>query len=148
MEKVTIKKVIKNDGLTIQLLIASVIFLIMGVIFIFYPDLLEDLGLMIMALLWGACFIGLIIRLIMLISFKHSNIVYKAKITGIFTYRSNKRIRYEYQVNNVNYKKTNMLLSSKLVRQLKTGDEVDIYISTKNPKKALLRDFYFEDINL
>lgn len=148
MEKLSLKKALKNDGLTIQLLIVTIIFCIMSVVFFFLPDELDSIGTIIVLLLWIAGTIGFIARILFLKTFKHENKVYKAVIVSTFVYRGNRTVKFEYTVNDVVYKKANRLFNNKYARQLMKGDEIEIYISLTNPKKAFIRDFYFEDINL
>jgi hypothetical protein len=144
MEKVSFKKVLKNDSFTVSLLLITVIFAIMLVIFVFMPSETGDLA---MYLILGFDGIGMIIlgvRLVMLLTFKADRKVYKAKVIKTFTYRSSRHIKFVYTIAGVEYTKKNVLFTSKFSRALGKDDEVEIYISESNPAKALIKEAYFE----
>jgi hypothetical protein len=144
MERVIFKKVLKNDSYTVSLMLTSVIFVIMLVIFLAMPDQVSSLGLYMILGFDVAAIILLGVRLFLLMTFKPDGKVYKATVVKAYTYRSSKHIKFTYRVDGVDYTKKNVLFSSKFSRALMKGDEIDIYISQSNPARALIRDAYFE----
>jgi hypothetical protein len=144
MEKVSFKKVIKNDNYTISLLLISVIFIIMFIVFLAIPDETSELGMNVIAGIGIISIILLLIRLLILLSFKAEDKVYKAKVIKIFTYRSSKHIKFVYTIDGIDYTKKNVLLSSKFSRKINKDDEIEIYVSQFNQAKALIIEAYFE----
>jgi hypothetical protein len=144
MEKVSFKKVIKNDSYTISLLLVSVLFAIMLVIYLVMPDEVSSLGLYVIIGIDAVSIIMLFIRFIILLSFKSEDKVYKATVIKTFVYRSSRHIKFVYTIDGVDYTKKNVLLSSKFSREINKDDEIEIYVSQSNTAKALIIEAYFE----
>lgn len=144
MERVNISKAIKNDATILSFIISAAIFLVMGIVMYFLAESVGEYVPFIFFGLGSLSAIIVLLRILMLNSFVAENKVYKAKITKRITYRSTRYIRFEYIVDGVTYKKTNGLFANKNSRDYVEGIEVDILISANNPKKALIRDIYFD----
>lgn len=144
MEKVSFKKLIKNDSYTVSLFFTFIVMLILLVIFYFRPDSVNDYGLYGVVGLSVLLVIVLVFRLLRILSFKPQNKVHKAKVIKAFSYRSSKHIKFTYNVDGVDYICKNVLFSSKFSRALFKDDQVEIYISQTNPARALLKEAYFE----
>ncbi|MBI9009009.1 MAG: hypothetical protein JEZ05_03175 [Tenericutes bacterium] len=144
MEKVSFKKVIRNDGYVISALVSFVVFAIILVVSLVIQYDISELGTYLILGLSAGSFIVVVIRILLILSFKPDNRTYKAKITKIFTYRSTKHITFEYTVDSSEYKKRNALLSTKFSRNLCKDDEIEIYVSQTNPAKALIKEAYFD----
>jgi|LGOV01.1.fsa_nt_gb hypothetical protein len=144
MEKVSFKKVIRNDGYIVSAIVTFVIFCILLVVFLAMPENSSDLGIYLILGFNVLSLSVLLIRLLLIMNFKTDNKIYKAKVIKVFTYRSTKHITFTYMVDGAEYSKRNALLSSKFSRNIFKEDEVEVFVSLTNPAKALIKEAYFE----
>jgi len=144
MERVNLKKAMKNDATILSFLISAGIFFVMGIVLYFLPKSTEDYIPYLFIGLAALTGILALLRILLLNNFVAENMVYKATVIKRTTYRSTRYIKFEYTVDGVTYKKTNVLFANKNSKGYYKGDEVEILISAKNPKKALIRDIYFD----
>ena len=145
MYTLSMKKAFKNNGNIISLLFAMIVsaLVILGVL-IFDPEMMWFVYLMAALIV-----VEVILVLLLIISFKSFNKVdletTKATVSLIWYMRSRKMVVFTYNINGIEYKKTNSLWVWKYVRTIRKGDQLEICYKKDYPNKALIKDMYFID---
>ena len=145
MESFNIKKAFKYDGLIRQFLMGFVISLIIGIYLYFMSKDTEGYVGLIFFGVSLAAIILIGVRLLYLNSFSKGELVScKAKIIRTFYYRGTKRIKFTYSVDGIEYTKTNVLNNLRDTRSISKEEDIDILVKLSNPKRALMKDYYFD----
>ncbi|BCR36507.1 hypothetical protein [Mariniplasma anaerobium] len=143
MHTFSMKKAFKNNGNLMSLFFAMIVsaLVIIGVL-IFDSEMMWFVYLMAALIV-----VEVILVLFLIMSFKSFNKVdletTKATVSLIWYMRSRKMIVFTYNVNGIEYKKTNSLWAWKYVRTIRKGDEIEICYKKDYPNKALIKDMYF-----
>ena len=144
MKSFNMKKAFKYDGLIRQILFSIGISVLIGIYLYFIEKNLEAYVGLIFLGVCGLSIVLLGIRLLYLKSFDKSELIEcKAKVIRTFYYRGTRRIKYEYSIDGIEYKKVNVLNHLRASRNINKDDEIDIYVKNSNLKRSLIKDFYF-----
>lgn len=153
--KVSLIKIIKSDYIALASLIAPIVSIILyvdakyfGVLqqYLRSGEMKEPLG----SLLFLGIFIASILIFVPVLYFRIKNIQthfqngieVKGQIVYVNLWKDRGRIEYIYEINGETYKAGTAVHRSKFVDSLTEGQVVDIIVSAKNPKKALIKDMY------
>lgn len=145
MEQVTLKKIMKYDGPLRMAYVETIFTVLLGVyLTMFSEDTPDYIGYIFV----GFGLVGLILtalRYFNLMGYNNSEtVIIKATVIKILYYRGTKRITFVYNIQGEEFKKTNVVNYTKATRDIQKEQEIDICIKVENPKKALIREFYFD----
>lgn len=145
MEQVTLKKIMKYDG---PLRMGYVMVIFTSILGLYLTLTGEDVEDIVGYIFVAVAFLGLIltiVRYFYLIGYNNSEcVIVKATVTRIFYYRGTKRITFVYNVQGEEFKKTNVVNYTRATREIHKEQEIEVYVKVENPKKALIREFYFD----
>jgi len=145
MENFNFKKAFKNDGILFPSVFGSLLSFGIG---IYFNSTGEEIYLYIILTYAITSLIVFIARMYYFNTYKNIDMIeIEALVIKTVYYRGVKRIKMKYNINGVEYIKKNALYSNKLSRPISKGENVILYYKASNPKHALIKKFYFEEMD-
>lgn len=158
MEKLSIKKAVKNDYLLVlSLILVCLAIIVLTLYFAFGIRIIKHAGSYgisngkdtIYEIIWFSMLaVGTvlgIIRYLVLKSIFQNGVKIKAVITSIQFYGDRGQVTFSYNYSGTEYKRGVALARTKETRDLKVGDEVALLIDENNPKHFLIHSLYCEE---
>jgi hypothetical protein len=149
MERFSMKKALKYDGIMFSALMTLFVSIVITVILYFYGDENREIINYIFLAVIGLSLVLFTYRFIVLASFNNAELdLVKAEVVSSWYYRGSKRITFSYIYQNQQFKALNIVLNKSATRDIRKGDEISVFIKVNSPKKALIRELYFTDNEL
>lgn len=149
MERFSMKKALKYDGVMFSALMTLFVSIVITVILYFYGDENREIINYIFLAVIGLSLVLFTYRFIVLASFNNAELdLVKAEVVSSWYYRGSKRITFSYIYQNQQFKALNIVLNKSATRDIRKGDEISVFIKVNSPKKALIRELYFTDNEL
>ena len=158
MEKLSIKKTLKNDfilAISTCMALIGIVFLILYKLFglkfekhisILNISVGEDFSYEVISIVIAA--LGIIFALLRYIKLKsifQNAVLINATVTYAQFYGDRGQVTFSYNYSGTEYKRGVALARTKETRDLEVGDEVALLIDENNPKRILIHSLYCEE---